>query len=961
MTLTDPDTHTRVARGDSVRSLNVLSSSSGGISTAGDHLSVAAIRDMLMKPATAGTAEGRTAFCGPAEQVNTRKYVTSTPAVTTAPSPARRSIAADPHRNRNLHLNAILAASESQRSMASAGGVRSATVSAEEDSEQSRQESQREKIESHQSLYRNDTLKASDSQRRLLADSGIGVSASSRSLQDEEQARILQEELDTQRIAEEAQEEEIMRLALERSITETMSHSGGLQCDLQSPKSASRQPLSSTDHSSRSPAEAAGLSGDDHHRPPAESITIDNELDDENDDDDDDISMFDMSPNEPATSARAKPMLVNVSGLPSSPPLLQSCTSTPGVVDMHCPAPTTGVDFGVPPRGVSPAASPTRSVRGATSVKSPAPKSKSPRPRTRDSFRSPSLDETSSLGRVGGTAVAVDSPAPSITKSSEVRAAIVKHVTSSELDVKPDPDKKEKEKEQAESSELSGMVAIVDESKSQSNPSTKPKSARNPWKTNFQEERKDSLPSGWPALGEQEEKSVPKDSFDPDPFGLSGANLSPEELLEIQRALGESADGPQVLGESPVELQDIERALRESQLAKTSGVDDGAVNEQNKCSMSHPADAAGFASDYEFSEEEQRLLQECSREDATAIAAALLEMREEEAAARREREVKEEEERKSLELALQMQKDEERRQYSKSGGSRNDSRKVRTITRAELREHGMNAGLKSCGLYPFPDLDEEDRDLPAGFRMNSSVQQQWSRLDQNIIVGPNRELRTKHDTTLDGEANAHRLGLEASEAGIGNKAYNSFMQSMKGSKKGVAKAGTGRAGSDTDATKSGALDPKVRSVITQAINDQMIEKCNGAVKEGKEAVVYHADQGEESEGFDVAIKVFKRIQEFRGRGEYVDGDPRYGKSKFSNNSNREQLEVWTEKEFRNLMKANKAGVPVPSPLRYKENVLFMRFLGNDGRPAPQLRELNLREGSSKWTSLYIQVVEAIKR
>ena len=39
----------------------------------------------------------------------------------------------------------------------------------------------------------------------------------------------------------------------------------------------------------------------------------------------------------------------------------------------------------------------------------------------------------------------------------------------------------------------------------------------------------------------------------------------------------------------------------------------------------------------------------------------------------------------------------------------------------------------------------------------------------------------------------------------------------------------------------------------------------------------------------------------------------------------------------------------------------MRFLGQDGWPAPQIREINVRKGSSKWTALYEQVMESVRR
>lgn len=62
-----------------------------------------------------------------------------------------------------------------------------------------------------------------------------------------------------------------------------------------------------------------------------------------------------------------------------------------------------------------------------------------------------------------------------------------------------------------------------------------------------------------------------------------------------------------------------------------------------------------------------------------------------------------------------------------------------------------------------------------------------------------------------------------------------------------------------------------------------------------------------------------------------------------------------------MVRAYRAEVPVPNPIRYKENIIFMRFLGQDGWPAPQIREINIRKGSSKWTALYDQVMASIRK
>jgi serine/threonine-protein kinase RIO1 len=72
------------------------------------------------------------------------------------------------------------------------------------------------------------------------------------------------------------------------------------------------------------------------------------------------------------------------------------------------------------------------------------------------------------------------------------------------------------------------------------------------------------------------------------------------------------------------------------------------------------------------------------------------------------------------------------------------------------------------------------------------------------------------------------------------------------------------------------------------------------------------------------------------------------------------VELWAEKEYRNLSRAFSAGVPCPKPLLQKQNILFMKFLGNGGWACPQLREVTMNS-SKKWTHLYCQTMVAIRR
>ena len=650
------------------------------------------------------------------------------------------------------------------------------------------------------------------------------------------------------------------------------------------------------------------------------------------------------------------------------------------------------------------------------SVHQPAPKVKPPgRPRTVASRQSPAIDEDvlrkiqafSTTGSGGSSsrsnnnsnnnnnnnnestrsnnqptygnapaskpgAVAIIGAAP--TKAPEVRSAIVSHVLSggSSSSMMANNNNNQSEARFLSSSSQSIQSSErqpYDRGRSQSHEDTDARTAAantttpgrsTAWNNSTSVAQStsasnDTIQSDWPSLNEQ--RSAARTSGRNKP--VTGENdLTEQELRDLERALRESAttDQPATavtgrkLSNDDYDLSGASLYLSQEELLTIQE----ALNETVPLEI--PAHL-------EYADEAKPT----GRDFASSSSNLPPEM-EDEAIARALREADEEEERRSFELAIQMQQEEAKQYKSEVAGHARLQQhgNVQSMTRQEYEAQKYEQQYKAAitSSAQFDHDDDNEGHVADGFRMNSSAQQKWSRRDQTSVSGPNQEVRTKHDRILHNEANAHRLGILSTDgsttASVGNKAYNSFVQSMKSTSKGVATKGTGRAGSDTDATKGGAMDPVVRQHISRAINNEIIEKCNGVVKEGKEAVVYHADKGAESGGFDVAVKVFKKITEFRNRGYYVEGDPRFGKTNYRNLSSKEQLEIWTEKEFRNLTRASRAGVPVPIPLFYKDNILFMRFLGDDGWPAPQLRELELNHGSRRWSTLFSQIMDAVK-
>ncbi|KAL3799565.1 hypothetical protein HJC23_008692 [Cyclotella cryptica] len=331
-------------------------------------------------------------------------------------------------------------------------------------------------------------------------------------------------------------------------------------------------------------------------------------------------------------------------------------------------------------------------------------------------------------------------------------------------------------------------------------------------------------------------------------------------------------------------------------------------------------------------------------------------------------------------------------QFHKMKNAGNVSFDERLRQRRKVEEEGMGKLLRSGKQFN----DDTMTDLRPNTAENQEMEDTYFNQveDEDISMKfPSWQDSRSHDRssssferlnyTCGHEEEAYIIGSTS----VSDSAFNSFLRSearQSGMKKGVAKQGHGRAENmNTGRTRGGAMDGAVRLQIAAAINQGLINKCNGVVKEGKEALVYHAEAGLRvslridlergppnmfsdlgeagSGGYDVAIKVFKRISEFKGRGAYVDGDPRFHRQKFKTNDQREQVVMWAEKEYRNLIRAHRGGVPVPLPLKQKENVLFMRFLGDNGWPSPQLKEVEMKKGSDKWTALYCQTIAAIRR
>jgi RIO kinase 1 len=120
-------------------------------------------------------------------------------------------------------------------------------------------------------------------------------------------------------------------------------------------------------------------------------------------------------------------------------------------------------------------------------------------------------------------------------------------------------------------------------------------------------------------------------------------------------------------------------------------------------------------------------------------------------------------------------------------------------------------------------------------------------------------------------------------------------------------------------------------VLNDMINHNVLGYIKGPLASGKESKVYLALDANHQKF--LSVKIYLTVSaEFRKRLQYIAGDPRFS---YTKRGSRNLISIWAKKEFKNLQTAYENGVRVPAPLKVRQNILVMEFIGNDaGVPCP---------------------------
>lgn len=166
------------------------------------------------------------------------------------------------------------------------------------------------------------------------------------------------------------------------------------------------------------------------------------------------------------------------------------------------------------------------------------------------------------------------------------------------------------------------------------------------------------------------------------------------------------------------------------------------------------------------------------------------------------------------------------------------------------------------------------------------------------------------------------------------------------------------------ATSEQVLDQGTRMILLRMIQKGVVSEVNGAISTGKEANVYGAVAENQGVRLHRAVKIYKTaILSFKDRERYITGEHRF-KSGAGKGNNRKMVQLWAEKEYRNLRRIHASGIPCPEPFSLKLHVLVMGFLGDRrGYAYPRLHDTRIEgdDTDQVWRSLYLQLMSVMRR
>ncbi|HLC50200.1 MAG TPA: serine protein kinase RIO [Candidatus Nanoarchaeia archaeon] len=134
------------------------------------------------------------------------------------------------------------------------------------------------------------------------------------------------------------------------------------------------------------------------------------------------------------------------------------------------------------------------------------------------------------------------------------------------------------------------------------------------------------------------------------------------------------------------------------------------------------------------------------------------------------------------------------------------------------------------------------------------------------------------------------------------------------------------------------FDPFTQKTVYKLITQGHFEGLQSPISIGKEANIFSALR---KDGSKIMAKIYRlETCDFNRMYDYIKSDVRFSHIK---KGKRNIVFLWVQREYRNLMKARKAGVNVPIPIAFSNNVLVLEFIGENEIIAPKLKDSEVKD------------------
>ncbi|MBL7056349.1 serine protein kinase RIO [Candidatus Woesearchaeota archaeon] len=134
-------------------------------------------------------------------------------------------------------------------------------------------------------------------------------------------------------------------------------------------------------------------------------------------------------------------------------------------------------------------------------------------------------------------------------------------------------------------------------------------------------------------------------------------------------------------------------------------------------------------------------------------------------------------------------------------------------------------------------------------------------------------------------------------------------------------------------TEHSVFDAFTNRTLFKLITAGHFRGLESPISVGKESNIFSALK---EDGTRIIVKVYRlETCDFNTMNSYIKDDPRYENLRLSK---RKIILAWVQREYRNLMLAREAGIVVPLPITFQNNVLLLEFIGRGDEIAPKLKD-----------------------